>query len=441
MQPTNPSILRAARRSATILVLMTLCMVSRAQFLMDMIDTSKDMGRGMLSVYKKFDRIYMTGYLQPQFQWVQSKGAKSFGGGDFAPHVNNRYMLRRGRLRFDYARLNADNQLSVYFAFQFEGSERGVFIRDFWGKVFENRWQVFSLTAGMFARPFGYEVNLASIDRESPERGRMSQLLMKTERDLGAMLTFEPRRKDHPLRHFRLDAGLFNGPGLSSPADYDSYKDIISRASVKPYALSKKLSLSGGLSFLYGGFLQNTRYIYRTGESNGIKTFIPDSSLSNLYTKAPRHYAGADVQLKLKHKAGYTELRAEYWQGTQTATASTSETPGALLTEPSYTRKFNGAFIYLLHNIVNTHHQVGVKYDWYDPNSRVKGADIGRPGANLSATDIKYSTLGFGYIYYINENLKLVLWYDNIRNESTQLAGYTGDLPDDLFTCRLQFRF
>jgi hypothetical protein len=325
--------------------------------------------------------------------------------------------------------------------FQFDGTERGVFIRDFWGRVFENKWQLFSFTMGMFARPFGYEVNLASADRESPERGRMSQLLMKTERDLGAMVSFEPRRKDHPLRHFKLDVGFFNGPGLSSPADYDSYKDLIARASVKPYALSKTVSFSAGLSLLNGGFLQNTRYIYREGESNGIKTFVPDSSLSNLNTKAPRRYAGADVQVKFKHKSGYTELRAEYWQGTQTATAATSETPAALLTEPSYTRKFNGAFIYLLHNIVNVHHQLGIKYDWYDPNTRVSGNDIGRPGSSLSATDIKYSTLGFGYLCYINDNLKLVLWYDMIKNENTQLAGYSSDLKDNTFTCRLQFRF
>jgi hypothetical protein len=441
LQPTNPGIVNAARKTAIILALMALGLISRAQFLMDMIDTSKDMGRGMLSMYKKFDRIYITGYLQPQFQWVQSKGAKSFGGGDFAPQVNNRYTIRRGRLRFDYARLNASNQLSVYFAFQFDGSERGVFIRDFWGRVFENRWQVFCFTAGMFARPFGYEVNLASADRESPERGRMSQLLMKTERDLGAMVTFEPRRSSHPLYHFKLDVGLFNGPGLSSPTDYDSYKDLIARATIKPYALSKRWTLSGGLSFFHGGFLQNTRYLYRAGESNGMKLFIADSALSNLNTEAPRHYAGADVQWKFKHRSGYTELRAEYWQGTQTATATTSETPAALLTEPSYTRRFNGAFIYLLHNIVSTHHQLGVKYDWYDPNTRVKGSDIGKPGSNLSATDIKYSTLGLGYIYYINDNLKLVLWYDMIKNESTQLAGYTSDLKDDLLTCRLQFRF
>jgi len=87
------------------------------------------------------------------------------------------------------------------------------------------------------------------------------------------------------------------------------------------------------------------------------------------------------------------------------------------------------------------HHQLGIKYDWYDPNTRVSAGDIGRPGSNLSATDIKYSTLGFGYLCYINDNLKLVLWYDMIKNENTQLAGYSSDLKDNTFTCRLQFRF
>ena len=82
-----------------------------------------------------------------------------------------------------------------------------------------------------------------------------------------------------------------------------------------------------------------------------------------------------------------------------------------------------------------------IKYDWYDPNTKVTGSDIGKAGSNLTAANIKYSTFGFGYIYYITENAKLVLWYDRITNEKTQLAGYAGDVKDDVFTCRLQFRF
>jgi hypothetical protein len=136
----------------------------------------------------------------------------------------------------------------------------------------------------MFARPFGYEVNLGSADRESPERGRISQLLMRTERDLGAMVSFEPRKKDHPLRYFKLDMGLFNGQGLTAVADYDSYKDFIARASLKPYKLSTRFILSAGFSYLNGGFLQNTRYIYRTAYTGGMKTYVADSSLSNIDT-------------------------------------------------------------------------------------------------------------------------------------------------------------
>jgi hypothetical protein len=411
------------------------------QFLMDMIDTTKDLGKSLFSLYKNYDRIRIGGYIQPQFQLASTKGQSSFDGGDFPAHVNNRFSLRRGRIRFDYARFNKQNLPVLQFVFQFDGTERGVFIRDFWGRVFESRWQLFSFTAGMFARPFGYEVNLGSPDRESPERGRMSQLLMKTERDLGAMISFEPRKKDHPLRFFKLDMGLFNGQGVTAVADYDSYKDFIARASLKPYKLGAHFTLSDGLSYLNGGFLQNTKYIYHTANTGGIKTFVADSSLSNIDTKAPRKYAGADIQLKFHHNAGFTELRAEYWQGTQTATAGTTETPAGLLNEPSYTRKFNGAFIYLLHNIFNAHHQLCIKYDWYDPNSKVAGSNIGKAGANLNSTDIKYSTLGVGYNYYINENLRLLLWYEMVKNEATQLATYNADLKDNVLTCRLQFRF
>ncbi len=80
--------------------------------------------------------------IQPQFQIKQQKGAKSYSGGDFPVNVNNRYMLRRGRIRFDYVHFNTDNKPSVQFVFQFDGTERGVFIRDFWGRIFENKFNV-----------------------------------------------------------------------------------------------------------------------------------------------------------------------------------------------------------------------------------------------------------------------------------------------------------
>lgn len=416
---------------------------TRAQFLMDMVDTTTEMGKGMLSIYKKFDNTRIGGYIQPQFQMAQKKGAHSFAGGDFLPNVNNRFMLRRGSIRFDYVYFAEKNGPSLQFVFQFDGTEKGVFIRNFWGRIFENKYQLFAFTAGMFARPFSYELNLSSGDRESPERGRMSQTLMKIESDLGAMVSFEPRKKDHPLRYLKIDAGLFNGQGLNAPADFDSHKDFITRVGLKPYPITSAITISAAASYLDGGFLQNTKYLYTIQNNRNVKNFVADSSAKNVGGIAPRKYYGVDAQIKIRNKIGFTELRAEFIAGKQTATINSSETPAALLvgTDGYYIRMFSGAYFYFLQNIFNKHHQLGIKYDWYDPNTSVKGNDIGKTGTNISAANIKYATLGFGYIYYINDNLKLLLWYDKITNEKTQLPEYITDAKDNILTCRLQFKF
>ncbi|HEY0678500.1 MAG TPA: porin, partial [Chitinophagaceae bacterium] len=325
-----------------------------SQFLIEMLDTTRSEQKGLYYNIKKLDHVRMSGYIQPQFQVASQKGARNFSGGDFATRSDNRFMLRRGRIRFDFAGFTQDAKPSLQFVFQFDGTERGVVIRDFWGRYYENRYELFSFTIGMFARPFGYEVNLSSSDREAPERGRASQILMRTERDMGAMISFESRKHDNWLKYLKIDAGLFNGQGLSGPGEYDSYKDFIARLALKPFPLSKNVSFSAGLSFLQGGLVQNSQYIYQTGVKGSDEVFVVDSSLDNIGEKAPRRYRGADAQLKLKHAWGATEIRAEYWKGTQTATASTSETPGLLLNEPYYIREFDAAFLLFLQNIINS---------------------------------------------------------------------------------------
>ncbi len=117
---------------------------SNGKLLTDMIDTSTRMGKNMLSLYNKFGQIGFSGYLQPQFQYAESKGnPNTFQGGDWGPFVNNRFRLRRGRLRTDFTHFTPDGKPVVYFLFQFDGTERGVNIRDFWGRYYENKWQLF----------------------------------------------------------------------------------------------------------------------------------------------------------------------------------------------------------------------------------------------------------------------------------------------------------
>jgi hypothetical protein len=417
--------------------------VSYAQFLMDMVDTTTETGKGILSVYKKFDHLRFSGYIQPQFQIASAKGVKSFEGGDFAPRVSNRFMLRRSRIRIDFVHFDKENAAGVQFVFQFDANERNFTVRDVWGRIFENKYKLFSFTTGMFARPFGYEVNYSSSDRESPERGRMTQLLMKSERDLGAMISFDVRKEKHPLKYLKVDAGFFNGQGINAAGDFDNTKDFIGRVALKPIKINKNIFLSAGTSILYGGVENNTKYHYSTSRISGIKMQIVDSSGNNIGKVSPRRYYGADIQLKFKNKIGFTELRGEFVSGLQTGTANSTETPTALLTgaDGFHTRRFNGAYIYLLQNIFSLKHQLLVKYDWYDPNTKVKGNEIGVASSNLTAANIKYSTLGLGYLYYITSNVKWVLYFTMPKNEKTLLPGLDADIKDGVFTCRLQFRF
>jgi hypothetical protein len=426
-------------------VAILVCQLTKAQYLMDMVDTTKDMGKNMVSLYNRFDNISLTGYIQPQFQVAQTKGELSYAGGNFATNSNSRFMLRRARILFDYSHFpRTGTGASFHFVFQVDATERGVNVRDVWGQLLENKYKMFAFTIGLFARPISYELNLSSAFRESPERGRMSQILMNTERDLGVMVTFEPRIKESKLNFLRVDLGVFNGPGLpASVEDYDSHKDIISRVVIKPRLLSKNVTLGGSAGIYYGGLSQNTPYVYNTTTVAGVKTFVVDSAITNIGNIAPRKYYGADMQLTINNRVGATQLRAEFLGGSQTASATSTQTPGAAFaaTQGYYIRNFTGAYFYFLQNLGSVKSQAIIKYDWYDPNIFVKTTEIGAAGSNFNAADIKYSTLGVGYLYYMNEHIKFVLYYDFVYNEITSLPGYTANVKDNVLTLRIQFRF
>ena len=389
-------------------------------------------------VAKRFENLYITAYIQPQYQFAQSKGIESFEGGNFEEHADNRFMLRRARLRFDYRMPGkAGDFPAALFTFQFEATERDVNVRDMFVRIFEPKKHNLALSLGLFSRPFGYEVNLSSSYRETPERGRMSQTLMPSERDLGGMISYESTKQGKSLP-IKFDIGLFNGQGKSGPSEFDSYKDLISRLTLRPVSITKNLSFSGGLSYLNGGWYQPTKYRLEIPKGSS-GAFNIDSSLSNIGAKAERIYKGADLQLALKHGWGKTEIRGEYWWGTQPGTDETTRNPGTLPDGPTYIRSFDGAFFYLLQNIVNEQWELVAKYDWYDPNTRAVSGDIG--ASNLTAADIKYATLGFGLTKYFTDNLKILAYYAMVRNEKTALAGYTADLDDNVFTLRMQLRF
>ncbi len=55
--------------------------------------------------------------------------------------------------------------------------------------------------------------------------------------------------------------------------------------------------------------------------------------------------------------------------------------------------------------------------------------------------DVRYQTFGFGYVFRPYDWFKLMLYYDIVQNEKTNLAGYSRDLRDNVLTLRTQFTF
>ncbi|WP_229676761.1 porin [Pedobacter psychrotolerans] len=402
----------------------------------------------LLIISKKYGSLSFSGYLQPQFQVAQSNGTMAeYQGGNFGEYTNNRFRLRRGRLRADYMLLDDNNNPSTYFVLQFDGTEQGVNVRDFWGRYYENKWKLINVTLGLSGRPFGNELQLSSASREAPERGRMSQILMKTERDLGATFTFNPRWKNARLKNLVLDLGVYNGQGLAGPAEFDNSKDVIARLSHKNYTFKNLgFSVAGGISTLQGGLNHRLPVSYKMERTNNLWQMVKDSSASTINAVAPRRYYGADIQLATTTESWKSELRAEVISGLQTGTSTTSTTPGSYPIDdnseplPYYTRTFNGAYFTFVQTLNSTDNQIIFKYDWYDPNSKVKGMDISA-ARGLSAADVRFDTFGFGFLHHFNPHFKAVIYYDIIKNESTEISGYTDDRKDNVFTFRTQFYF
>lgn len=402
------------------------------------------------STLEVMSRLKFTGYIQTQFQWTDSAGTASFAGGNFNSGVDKRFMLRRGRVKIQYdAPLNGLGISTSQYVFQIDVSEKGMTIKDLYAK-FTDPWSGwFSLTAGMQNRPFGFEIGYSSGLRESPERARMSQTIFRNERDLGAMVTIQGPKFSN-WNWIKLEAGMFNGtggPGASeNTSDFDKYKDLISRLSISRSTASEKIKYGLGVSYYYGGFRLDNDSVYGIGaDSSGVNGF----KLQNNKFKGKelqRIYIGGDAQISIDWIAGITTIRAEYIQGDQPNTASTTVSPFAPVVSNGYKRKFNGAYFYFLQNIAQTRFQAIVKYDWYDPNTDVEGDNIGKITKNgvkkFNATDIKYTTLGFGMAYRWDANVKLTAYYDMVTNETSKnLNGFNKDLKDNVFTLRAQIKF
>ncbi|MEN9332749.1 MAG: hypothetical protein RLZZ94_1839 [Bacteroidota bacterium] len=404
-------------------------------------DTTQQTIAKMYNDIEFLKRFHITGYVQAQYQIADSAGVKGGPGGDFETNIKNRFSVRRSRFKLTYDKYNSKGVLQV------DLSERGVRVVDAYFSITDNKIQWFTFTAGIFNRPFGHEVEYGSNVREAPERGRMSSLLFPNERDLGAKLTIQGP-KTGIWNWLKLDLAMV--AGVSSPdankftKDYDNHKDLIAHLSANRSNRNEDLKYGIGVSY-YGGSNGNnndTTYAIATDVS-GVKYFKANVVSDLGYTK--KEYFGIDFQLQKDFRWGIFTFKGEYIEGTQPGIATSTKSYMEKPTTYMYSRSFNGAYFTLVQNITRIKSQLILKYDWYDENADVEGDEIGKTttfGKATNNTDLRYDTFGFGAAYLIDNNTKVLAYYDIIKNESSKnLAGYTQDINDNIFTLRFQYKF
>lgn len=427
-----------------------------------MAQVTTDSLQNQVSAIKKdissLKKLKVSGYVQAQFQYADSSGQASVAGGNFASGVDKRFMIRRGRVKFQYTGSPNSKGITTSTAvLQIDATEKGLTLKDAFVKVTDPWTGWVSVTGGLFVKPFGHEIFYSSSLRESPERARIIQQLFPGERDLGGMLTIQGPKKSG-LDWLKLEAGWFNGNGAPGAggdvSDFDKKKDFSGRFSLDKALMNDKLKVGVGLSYYTGGYRIDSVNVFKAGnDPSGVMGFVVESAAtdngavgigSRKFTD--RTYTGVDFQFSYDWKPGTTAIRAEFISGNQPGFASDTKSPNdkTPISKDIYNRNFNGGILYLTQNIMKTPFQLVVKYDWYDPNTDVKGDEIGKVSTvkTTNAADLKYDTIGLGMAYMLDSNTKITAYYDMVNNETSKnLSGYTKDRTDNVVTVRMQLKF
>lgn len=433
--------------------------------------------RHMSKVLKILSELRFQAYTQTEWQHADTSGKNSSGplgidgvgsfqGGTFPAAADNRFLERRTRFKISFEHKNAKDLKILEFAFQLEAfnynngaAAPSVLVKEFYGRLIDPWTGWVSFQGGIFNRPFGYETPSNPAFAESPEFARVNQTMLPNEAELGAGIIVESPAKFENA-YLRLDAFMVNGVGIGVGAQSGAYmgrKDFIGRLKAgKMWNVKSdvKVGLNGSVSYYNGGVLQTTGNVYAlskdaTGDLVYTNIAHVDGILHHSYT---REYYGAHLEVKADYPLGITTLRGEFMSGVQPGSQNSSLAPVGLelnyfpAAVDLYIRRFAGGSALVTQSFkqrVKNHlimHDITFKYDVYDPQTQLSGMQLNAAQNSFAITDIKYTTLGFGYSIIPYNWFKLMIWYDWVINEKTNVQGYTTDFKkDNVLTIRTQF--
>lgn len=306
-----------------------------------------------------------------------------------------------------------------------------------------------SLAGGVMDRPFGYEIGYSSGNLESPERSRTEQTIFPSEQDLGAELDILPAENMGLLQYFNFKGGAFTGNAIN--VENDNERDYMGRFGFTAPLKEIGLGIDGGVSGYFGKLTSWNDAAYSFND--GSKTFIKGTG--NYDKTFDRKCYGGDLQLYYSVPVlGGMSLRGEVYQGTQPGFASSTSSSSSNVdnTNSIYSRNFLGYYIWYVLGLDPINSQLVVKYDSYDPNTKIAAGDINAAtiAGGASPADLMFNTIGLGGIYHWDENIEFMLYFDIVQPEkptsvdaqkNASFYPYTLDMKANVMTFRVQYKF
>src|SRR6188768_97010 len=382
------------------------------------------------------ESLQVRGYVQAQYESHQDSEDQLLPGG--APLNQNRFVLRRARLRVDrlwkygsvMIELDANSVRGAAIGIQH--AEATLAYRN------ADHTPMVSATVGLFDNPFGREVLESPRERVFMERSAASRAFFPAEPDLGI-------RAAGQIDWFRYSVAVVNGQPLGDRTgfilqDPNAHKDVLGRVGVA-VSIKPTLRFSGGVSVLNGkGFksgsdaTKNT-IVWRDIDENG------QFSVGGEFQGVPgvaavasqnfdRWLVGADLALEVESKFGKTLIAGELSVGSNmdrnlfiADPVTTSLDQRELGYYIAVVQEFRGGPI------------AGLRFDSYNPNSDFLDSQAGKL-VPTSQTERTFSpVVGF----QVPHRARLVFQYDFIHDAlARDEAGVPTDKKNNTWTLRLQ---
>jgi hypothetical protein len=375
-------------------------------------------------------------YLQTQYDWVQSSQDHLTQSG--ALLNKDRFLIRRARPsvieEWEYAALAIELDANTTNGPQVDLRKAEASLQY---RPDRTRPPIVMATVGQFDTPFGYELVESPRTRWFMERSTASQGFWPGEPDLGVRLA-------GALGFFRWTIAALNGEplGESSPFALQgplSAKNVTFRFGFDATPRAD-LHLAGGVSTLRGrGFdpgtpATKTGIQYSDIFGNGtvsLSDLSPIAAASGTAAQSFDRWAvGTDLRIHFRWWPGLLKAYGEFLLGS-------NMDRGQYFADPILTgldQRELGFYVGALQEIT-PYAVVGVRYDYYDPNSNAFDKRYGR--LLPASQSIETSSVLVGFT--IPGRSRLVLQYDIVRNELARSAlGLPKNLPSDAFTLRLQ---